>query len=785
MQNFNGKVRQYLKENERKKRSRLFGVVLSVVMTVSVLASLVMPAISATEGTSVAGGDVSYNGGSYSYKDANSVTIKSYDAVGSGKDQSKKIEFNVEFDFDKGEMTNRYIYFPIDDNVSLPEGGIPSDGTWGDVEDTHFDEGHGISGKYRVDEIDGKKYLFIEFDERYKQKNEKDAISGKASFEGNVKRKDTDTGDKTTVEIGGQTVEIGGFTPLTMSAVKDASETADGVRWTITVDNPAKKPLDRIEDELFKDAVDGSFTVSPEGAGSYEASSGKFVFSDGFSEENVTISYTTPYPTSNPDFVMSGKVENKSTTYDKDGNGVKADKIIYSESKKDKISKTGKNVDYDNNEVTWEIVVSNPDFVMSGKVENKSTTYDKDGNGVKADKIIYSESKKDKISKTGKNVDYDNNEVTWEIVVSNPSGADLKGYHLYDEAFPDAKPGSFTLKADDGSDVKYTLDGNTLTFDDKITASKITIEYVTAIDPDKAEITNTVKMQRPDKNPWSDITSSETVYNKYQISKSGWIDNNTLGIIKWEVTVKCNDKNSTLKGKTITDNMFKAGQIVSIKVGNDTFDATVASDGELVLPDSIGDNNEVVISYETKVADYDLGDPNSSGYYSVKNTAGIDGFHSDKTVYYKPVNEKSKKVLDISQDGSKVTYKWQVVVKQTNGSFRGKTISDIMNATSNDGKSIKSVLDTDSIIMYVQRNGTGSYEPLDSSNYTVVSNADNTSFEIKFNDSEEFDNINLVQIKYSSTVDITGLDAGTIINVNNKATYKGETFEPSADKTKL
>lgn len=108
-----------------------------------------------------------------------------------------------------------------------------------------------------------------------------------------------------------------------------------------------------------------------------------------------------------------------------------------------------------------------------------------------------------------------------------------------------------------------------------------------------------------------------------------------------------------------------------------------------------------------------------------------------------------------------------------------------MNATSNDGKSIKSVLDTDSIIMYVQRNGTGSYEPLDSSNYTVVSNADNTSFEIKFNDSEEFDNINLVQIQYSSTVDVTGLDEGTIINVNNKATYKGETFEPSADKTKF
>lgn len=108
-----------------------------------------------------------------------------------------------------------------------------------------------------------------------------------------------------------------------------------------------------------------------------------------------------------------------------------------------------------------------------------------------------------------------------------------------------------------------------------------------------------------------------------------------------------------------------------------------------------------------------------------------------------------------------------------------------MNAASNDGKSIKSVLDPDSIIMYVQRNGKGSYETLNSSNYTVVPNADNTSFEIKFNDSEEFDNINLVQIQYSSTVDVTGLDAGTIINVNNKAAYKGETFGPSADKTKF
>ena len=161
-----------------------------------------------------------------------------------------------------------------------------------------------------------------------------------------------------------------------MSAIKDASETADGVRgglsqWTILQRSLLTGSRTSFLRMLLTEASLFHLRVQE----AMDASSGKFVFSDGFSEENVTISYTTPYPT------------------------------------------------------------SDPNFVMSGKVENKSTTYDKDGNGVKADKTIYSESKKDKISKTGKNVDYDNNEVTWEIVVSNPSGADLKGYHLYDEAF--------------------------------------------------------------------------------------------------------------------------------------------------------------------------------------------------------------------------------------------------------------------------------------------------------------------------------------------------------------
>lgn len=727
MQNFNVKVRQYLKENERKRHSRLFGIVLSVVMTVSVLASLVMPAISATEGTVASNADVVYDGNTFVYKEASSITFESYapdPGASQGKDQTLQVDFNVNFKFAADEMKSRFIYFPIGDNVNIPEGGIPSNG-WGDVLDDQFDENNKVSGKYRVTEINGQKYLLIEFVPKYQEKNETQPIDGKASFSGNVKRKDNDTEGKTTVDIGGKEIEIKGFTPLTMSAAKTAEETDKGIRWTVTVDNPANKELTDISDDLFKDAIDGKFDVVPEGAGYYDETSKKFVFNEGFNEETVSITYTTPYP------------------------------------------------------------IDDPKFVMSGEVYNKATVTDKDGNTKDTQKTFKSETLRENVSKVGTKVDYDNNEVTWTITVDNPSGADLNGYHLVDDAFKDVLSNSLTVKGADGSNIKYKLtEENTLTFDESVNAKQITIEYKTTLSNNESQVSNTVTMKKPDKqDSWTDKSSTATVSNRYQINKEGSVNNST-GVFSWKITVNKNDPKETLKGKTITDSMLKAGQTVTVKVGDTELEVTVTDNGKIVLPEGVGDATQVEITYTTKATDMadDLGTPDGNGGYNVKNTAGIEGFESEKNVYYKPTNEKYKTINDVSQNGNTVTYKWQIEIKQVNGAFKGKTISDVMSATSKDGTEIKSVFDKDSFEIYVQKNGTGSYETLDSSLYEVVSNEDNTSFNIVFKNDDALNEVSLVQIKYNSTVDVTKIDAGTAITVNNKATFDGDEFEPSADK---
>lgn len=387
MQNFNGKVRQYLKENERKRHSRLFGIVLSVVMTVSVLASLVMPAISATEGVSAVDGDVSYGGYKFSYKSADNVSITNHTPTGDGKDQTKIITFDVAFAFKKGEMGNNCIYFPIDGNIGIPDTGIPAN-DWGDVEDSNFKQNNGISGKYRVDYIGDQKYLFIIFEEAYQELNQTKDIDGHAKFGADVKRRDDETGESTTVTIGGKDIVIDGYTALSLSTSKKGEDTDEGVKWTITVNNPAKDKLSYIEDEMFKDALPDKLTVDPAGAGHYDSNSGDFVFEDGRTDEKVEISYVTPYPKDDPQFIVDGKIVNKSKTYSvKDSDDANA--LIYS--------------------------------------KQKTTISEKSGE-----------------------VDYDTNVVTWTVVVNNPQGGDLNGYHLFDKGFNGVNSNDFTVTGEDG-----------------------------------------------------------------------------------------------------------------------------------------------------------------------------------------------------------------------------------------------------------------------------------------------------------------------------------------------
>lgn len=725
MQNFNGKVRQYLKENERKRHSRLFGIVLSVVMTVSVLASLVMPAISATEGVSAVGGDVSYDGKKFSYKSAKDVSITDHVPTGDGKDQTKIITFDVAFAFEKGEMVNNCIYFPIDGNVGIPDTGIPETG-WGDVEDPNYDPPDGvkgISGKYKVVKDGDQRYLFIIFEEGYKELNERKGITGNAKFNANVKRQDNETGESTTVTIGGKNIVINGYTALTLSTSKKGEDTDEGVKWTITVNNPAKDNLKRIEDEMFKDALPGKLTVDPAGAGHYDSNSGNFVFEDGRTDEKVEISYVTPYPKNDPQFIVDGRIENKSKTYsDKDSD--EANASIYS--------------------------------------KQKTTISEKSGD-----------------------VNYDTNEVTWTVVVNNPQGGDLNEYHLFDKGFNGVNPNDFTVTGEDGKNIDFTVNGNQLTFGKNTTSNKITVKYKTTIGQDQQQLDNTVRIQKPDQsNEWDGGDSkTATVYNSYQISKSGEADGAT-GIFTWTINVKSNK--DSLIGQTVSDTMLTKGQEVEIRDANDNVLATptVTKDGKLVLPDEIGDSKDIKIIYKTNASYMNLPAADSSGNIKVTNEASIGNFKTSATADYKPTDEKYKTVKQIYQDGNTVTYEWELELKQVTGAFKGQKISDSMTAESSDNKTIQSVLVPNSIS--IEYGIDDSYKQFDAPDkyYSVTPSADGKSFTIQFKDDELFDSIKNIRIKYKSTIDVSDVNVGATINVKNKATFKDKDFEPNADTTK-
>lgn len=722
MQNFNGKVRQYLKENERKRHSRLFGIVLSVVMTVSVLASLVMPAISATEGVSAVGVDVGYDGKNFSYKDAKNVSITNRTPSGSGKDQTKKIDFDVIFRFDKGTMKNNCIYFPIDGNIGIPDTGIPANG-WGDVEDSNFKQNNGISGKYRVDYIGDQKYLFIIFEKAYQELNQTKDIDGHAKFGADVKRRDDETGESTKVTIGGKNIVINGYTALTLSTSKKGEDTDEGVKWTITVNNPAKDNLKYIEDEMFKDALPDKLTVDPADAGHYNSNLRRFEFEDGRTDEKVEISYVTPYPKDDPRFIVDGKIENTSKTYSDKGSHEA-------------------NASFDS--------------------KQKTTISEKSGE-----------------------VNYDTNEVTWTVVVNNPQGCDLNEYHLFDKGFNGVNQNDFTVTGEDGKNIDFTVAGNQLTFGENTTSNKITVKYKTTIGQDQQQLDNTVKIQKPNQsNEWEGGDSkTATVYNSYQISKSGKADGAT-GIFTWTINVKSNK--DSLIGQTVSDTMLTKGQEVEIRDANDNVLATptVTVDGKLVLPEGIGDLKDIKIIYKTNASDMDLPAADSSGNIKVTNEASIGQFKTSATADYKPTDEKYKTVKQISQDGNTVTYEWELELKQVTGAFKGQEISDSMTAESSDNKTIQSVLVHDSIsIEYGIDNNYKQFDDADKY-YSVTPSADGKSFTIQFKDDELFDSIKNIRIKYKSTVDVSDVNVGATINVKNKATFKDKDFEPNADTTK-
>ena len=746
MQNFGNKVQQYLKEDTKKRRSRVCALLLAAVVAVSVFASLIMPAISATSGSDVvatSSENVNYesktfveifNPSSVEVKTDNSGNVENYPGSGSGADETRRVNLGIKFDFAKGELKNRFIFCKLGDNVSIPEGGLPENG-WGDIKDTESgwldpDESapdkQNVSGYYKIININGENYILIEFKEKYAEKNKTTLIKGEIEFEADVKRNDDELDNTSKVVIGDKTLIVDQFTPLKADMTKDGKDLKDGnVEWTLKVTNPRSEVLEEITDTAFDENT--TVTVDPADAGRYDPDSKKFVFADDYKGKEITIKYTSACPKNDPNFFMDGKIKNNASL----------------------------------------------------KKKNDSTTIDRQ-------KELYVST--GGIKKTG-SVDYETKVVTWTIEIENKCGVDLKDYILKDEEFKNAIDGSITIKEEGGKTLSYTQDTNErLTISESTTASKLTVEYQTQMDVTQ-DYTNEVRLQKPGspEDSWEGKYSNCTVKKAYTVDKNANV-NQASGVFSWTINITRNDSSQPLPGETVTDNMFQyAGGKVTVEIDGKTYDVTVNADGTITLPDAdtAGDYSSVKITYNTNASDYNITEAEKQNGVNVKNTAGINGYTDSASPYYKVKNEISKyyDTNSVTQANGKVTYNWTVDLKQYNGQFRGQTLNDTMTAADSSNNSLSHTIVNGSFNLYYDTDGGENYSNvLNDSLYTITVSADGTHYEIKFANDDALDNISNIRVTYSSQIDISSLNAGDKVTFNNKAEYNGNTGEPEASK---
>lgn len=731
MQNFAMKIRHYLKQNRNNRRYRAFALALSLVVAISVFGSLIVPAISMARDTELvttlaAGDSVNFDGKDFTYQFMPSSAEIAKDNEGNDinndvGNNEHNVKFKVNFDFEQNGLSERFIYCTVSDNVTIPDGGLPADG-WGDIIDDKWEQDDHVSGKYKIVNIDGVNYIFIEFSEAYYQQNQTSPIEGNLTFEAKVSQKENEIDETATVVIGGKEIIIGGFTPAEATLEKSGVNNADSntVTWTLTVDNPREDVLTDIADEQLAQATD--VTVNPAGAGSVV--DGKFVFADGYKDKGpITITYTTPYPTDDSDFAIDGKIHNSATLTKGDG-----------------------------------------------------TTLEKEAD--------VDTGKKASVDKIG-TADYENGKITWTIDINNPLGADLKDYIVKDAAFANASDITIKDSSGAAVEYTIDENGRVIlgtTTSEKLTI-EYTTDLDTTKD-NTNEVRLQAPGTKNDNN-WDGPSDSATVKNQFTISKGGSV-NSATGDINWLIDINKYDDNSSLAGKVITDKMFAYdddGQIKVTYISNyqnvGEIYLTPDVNGQITLPADIPANvNEVKIEYTTNIRDLieqgviPEGDLDSG--INVTNTATLDkpNISDDHTVTVKNRNEAYKSHSNVEQKDGKLNIDWKITLKEYNGQFKGQLISDVMSAKNSAETAVSHKLVDGTIKVYYEVDGNGNFSTeLPAENYTLTQNADGT-FNIQLGDGELFDSISGIEIAYKTEVDLTGLEAGDIVTYENEVTYK-------------
>ena len=720
MRSLNKTIQTIAAIKQKRNKYVIAAVVMSLLVVLCVCYSLIVPAISMTDGDSdgvvpraVKGEDLDVDEGikqGHPFEpNIVDVNITTGGTSGSGEDQVVKVNFNLSYSLPANavgfENYQPYIYYKLDDNIKIPENGLPGLNDDGSLRVGDVMDGAVTSGKYY---ITPEGYIIIRFTDEYLENHDGQDISGTIRFDADVGRGEGENGSDTDIKFNDDiTVTIPGFTPEELGISKSGTNNNDGtISWTVTIANP--EPIDLngyyFTDEMLEDVIDGSVEVSPAGVGT--VSGNRFTINSS-TTETVTVTYKTPVPASTT--VQSGNVNNKATLYD-----------------------NGSEVGSDDADVWFNSSIS--------------------------------------ISKSG-TADYENNQATWTITINNPNGLDLGGYTIEDDAFTQ----DTIISGLDESE--YTLDDGKLTFKPGVNDTRINISYPAPLVNDE-DYSNTATLKTPDGDGQ---TSSNTasVQKAYSFDKTVSTDNDSK-LLVWTINVK-NNLTGDLTGYKITDALFSeavegsiqviaGGQSVGYELDGDTITITSIPDG--------ADKSQITITYKTDpMKDCTSTTEGGDGVteYITENSAGlIDTGESQvaedsATGTYKPTNNICKQVVAESEDTENRTYTltWTVNIEQEKGVFNGKEFTDTVTINNNDA-SVSA--NTGITVEYTTAHGNSvAYETLDPENYNLSQSGNQIS--ITFSDNDVVSEIVKVQIVYKTTIDYSECDALETLITNNKASF--------------
>lgn len=521
--NLNQKIQSFLSKHKSTKRRLSATALLSMLITLSVISSLIMPAISMTiPGTMSVMESVSLytatpgqyskidgtdmldlmsadtwqasmsSGGNYFYE-ANQSGVTTNSGFTANTDPLS-LETYIEYTFDKDVKSFLSGSGPhLGWDLGNPDltAIFPGGSDHGTIDDPGYTAD--IAGTYIIK--NGRVEITLTDDYIAYVNNESDGkIKGSLDFSGNLKSSSDESGDQKFI-INGQevTVDFPDKWP-TIDKTSWVNESNGTIKWTIQIQNPNYVALEgyTLTDDMLKNAVDGNVTITPSSAGTYDGQ--KIVFDSNY-KDYVTVEYVTK--------ITDAQLQNADGSRKNHAELKKDDKKI---SEDDETANLWKEPFTVNKNGT-------PDYQTSGGSYNKK--------------------------------------INWEITIKNEYGGSLENYIIEDANIPSsgvAITPSGSLTSENG---KWKLTGTS-------DASTVTIKYTTDAEVGKTN-SNTAKLYYPTGEPTNKEDKEDVEYKDKKalisLEKDGNA-NTSNGTIEWTITIN-NQSGMDLTDYELSDNMLK------------------------------------------------------------------------------------------------------------------------------------------------------------------------------------------------------------------------------------